>query len=88
MNQYSKLNNQKPPQSSLPPWLRDDNLEDVQPLNTNSQPNPSTDSIPFSDNEGQMKLVHWVIKIVIMFLCILMAATAIVGVGKRCYLPY
>ncbi len=76
------------PNSGLPPWLRDDNLEEA-PLNSPVPPN-SNHSVPVQvghtqktpEQEKRASMIHWSLRIITMVLCVLMCATSVVGVGK------
>eukprot|EP01031_Cornospumella_fuschlensis_P036725 gene36725-44548_t len=72
---------QIPNSANTPAWLREDDLEDVVPLNT-LPPSSSGAAAPSNSPDGQKQLltVHYALKGVTMLLCILMAATAIIGV--------
>ena len=67
------------PSSSTPPWLRED-LEDAQPL---KQPvgNKAEAGQQVVD-ERKSKVVYWMLKFVTMFLCVLIAVTAVIGISK------
>mmetsp|Transcript_10904 Transcript_10904/g.17757 ORF Transcript_10904/g.17757 Transcript_10904/m.17757 type:complete len:185 (-) Transcript_10904:873-1427(-) len=77
------------PQTVTPPWLRED-LEDVQPLNDNPIPSSSAGSTAATSGkiegirrmlqERKTKVVYWMLKFVTMFLCVLIAATAVIGI--------
>lgn len=68
------------PQSATPPWLRED-LEVAQPLKepTGNRSDPSSKAI---SNERKSKVVYWMLKIVTMCLCVLISATAVIGIGE------
>jgi hypothetical protein len=63
-----------------PPWLHS---EDVQPLN-NSPASSVQGSTTHNEVVSKSPLVYWCLKITTMTLCTLMAATAIIGIGKLC----
>lgn len=67
------------PQSTTPPWLRED-LEVAQPL---KEPTGTRTGDGSSiSNEQKTKVVYWMLKIVTMFLCALISATAVIGIGE------
>jgi hypothetical protein len=76
-------------QSVTPPWLRED-LEDIQPLNDNPAPTANNatgaqaklDVIRRMLDERKTKVVYWMLKFVTMFLCVLIAITAIIGISE------
>lgn len=62
------------------PWLRSDAKGDIEPLNkmesgTETQERPK-------EREGKAKIVYWTLKVITMSLCLLMAATSVVGLRK------
>lgn len=73
-----------------PPWLKDEALEDVQPLNSSSfasngaansaaQSQTPSSTLPIQE---KIPLILTTLKIVTMLLCVLMAATAAIGIGN------
>lgn len=70
------------PQSATPPWLRED-LEVAQPLKepTGNRKSNEPSSTAMS-NERKSKVVYWMLKIVTMCLCVLISATAVIGIGE------
>jgi hypothetical protein len=64
-----------------PPWLRDDNIiqEDVQPLNSNSEQSEHGGSHEILRRSA---LIHNVLRVTTILLCVLMATTAVIGIGK------
>ena len=71
--------------TSTPPWLRDDtelSTSDVQPLNVPIQEPRTYDSAAISKNDRKTTVIYWMLKIITMILCVLMAVTAIIGIGK------
>jgi hypothetical protein len=85
------MNNQAA--ASIPPWLRDDGLEDRNTLNNQQNlsypsgyaqvPTGHTSSVsPSSSLDQRAKYIHWGLKITTMVLCLLMSATAVIGLGK------
>ena len=67
------------PQSTTPPWLRED-LEVAQPLKEPTGTRSGADNA--ISNERKSKVVYWMLKIVTMFLCVLISATAVIGIGN------
>jgi hypothetical protein len=69
-------------QSATPPWLREE-ADDVQPLNNNgSNMQKQQQNTSGSTDERKTKVVYWLLKFVTMFLCVLIAATAVIGIGR------
>lgn len=66
------------PQSATPPWLRED-AEVAQPLKESTGPRTASDSA--ISLEQKSKVVYWMLKFVTMALCVLIAATAVIGIG-------
>jgi hypothetical protein len=64
-----------------PPWLRDDTIiqEDVQPLNSNNEQSEHSGSHKILRRSA---LIHNFLRVTTILLCILMAATAVIGIGK------
>jgi len=67
--------------SSTPPWLRED-VDVVQPLNNSSSGNRPAEGSGAVDSERKSKVVYWILKLTTMFLCALIVATAVIGIGK------
>lgn len=73
--------------AAVPPWLREDHLEEA-PLNSPTNPslvnpaNPAGTVQKTPEQEKRAKTIHWSLRIITMALCILMCATAVIGVGK------
>eukprot|EP01038_Epipyxis_sp_PR26KG_P014433 gene14433-19369_t len=70
--------------SATPPWLRDD-IEDIQPLYSSS--NNAIGGVPQLNRPTETAIpapkttfVIWVLRFVTMMLCVLMAATAVIGI--------
>jgi len=74
--------NSNPSNSSTPPWLRED-LDVAQPLKESSAARPHGEGQ--SDVDRKSKVIYWILKITTMFLCVLIAATAVIGIGKLTY---
>jgi hypothetical protein len=73
--------------SATPPWLREGGLDDIQPLNTSAQRQPSVQSLKGSaDSERNLMPVHYALKFTTILLCMLMITTAVIGLGKLCAL--
>lgn len=68
--------------SSTPPWLRED-VDVVQPLNNSSSGNRPAESNGQNSSERKSKVVYWILKLITMFLCALIVATAIIGIGTN-----
>ena len=62
------------------PWLRSDARGDVEPLNK-LQSGIETNERP-KEREGKAKIIYWILKITTMSLCLLMAATSVIGLRK------
>lgn len=62
------------------PWLRSDARGDVEPLNK-LQSGIETNERP-KEREGKVKIIYWALKFITMSLCLLMAATSIIGLRK------
>lgn len=83
--------------AALPPWLREDHLEEAplkypagMPASQGSSSHlasqttgaavPTTQKTP--EQEKRAAMIHWSLRIITMVLCVLMCATAVIGVGK------
>eukprot|EP01032_Pedospumella_encystans_P020465 gene20465-23245_t len=69
--------NSIPSNSTTPPWLRED-LDVAQPLKESSAARPN--GVGQSDVDRKSKVIYWILKITTMFLCVLIAATAVIGI--------
>lgn len=82
--------------SSIPPWLRDESLEDGKPVGGNMQgangysavPGGSAQQPPNPSLIQRARTIHWGLKIGTMLLCVLMSATAVIGLGEFDMNPY
>lgn len=65
-----------------PPWLRDDGMEDGAPLNSPvHQPTAAVSGMQIGSSDRRGKFIYWLLKVVTMSLCVLMAVTAVIGIG-------
>lgn len=69
-----------PPQLSQPAWLRNEGggQEDVQPLNSNV-----SDAQLTPEMIQKARMLHSILRICTIGLCILMAFTAVIGIGMK-----
>ena len=67
-------------QDAVPDWLRSDGKGDAEPLNK-LESGVEVVEVP-KDREGKAKIIYWGRKAVTMSLCLLMAATALIGLSK------
>jgi hypothetical protein len=79
--------------SSIPPWLREESLDDNRPMGTpgvngySSVPNNSQSTLSPAMLQ-RARTIHWGLKVGTMLLCVLMAATAVIGLGEFLYVKY
>ena len=62
------------------PWLRSDAKSDVEPLNKLESGTGAEDGP--RERVGKAKIIYWSLKVVTMGLCLLMAATSVIGLCK------
>ncbi len=81
-------------QNVNPPWLREESFE---PLHTAENGLDAKVSTPTNSGMDlrRTQMIFWVMKIITMLLCFLMAATAVIGIGEysqccllSCYLTF
>eukprot|EP00981_Chlorochromonas_danica_P014905 scaffold9386_cov154-Ochromonas_danica.AAC.12 len=68
-----------PNAASTPPWLREEGLDDVQPLHPAASPGQPIQKTVSADLDRRANLVYYCLKIITILLCILMIVTAVVG---------
>ncbi len=72
--------------SSIPPWLRDESLEDARstPMQPGANGYSAVPGVQPTVNPALLqraKTIHWGLKVATMLLCLLMSATAVIGLG-------
>ena len=67
-------------QDAVPDWLRSDGKGDAEPLNK-VESGGETSEVP-KERVGKAKIIYWFLKAVTMSLCVLMAATSLIGLSK------
>lgn len=69
------------PQSSTPPWLREEH-DVAQPLKNPTASSGKMENVRPTTNAKRSRVVYWMLKIVTMCLCVLLTITAVVGIRK------
>jgi hypothetical protein len=62
-------------EETTPEWLRSEKSDGLEPLKASGEVEAPT------VREGKAKIIYWSLKIVTMSLCLLMAATALLGLS-------
>jgi hypothetical protein len=73
------------PQYVPPPWLKENNPEEGSTHHSLNESNQGLLNPNSPDFSKKAALIHSVMKGVTILLCILMAITAVLGIGKFCF---